>query len=430
MMRVRFSEESIKITSVTDFRESINDALGDFSGNNMRNLDKSGKVFKFIRDFSMNIMPSEDPNSYHLLETLINSFREFYNSKLQEEKEEKGFNILKEVMDETLVLFDIADIKQFIEDERKKFKLKEELPRVAPDVSSPIATMRISSLSLFKMSGSVKIQEQIKDIYVRRKYYEEKSEDYPAPVQPKKELVRYLLNARLPSAILICEDDFRQINQEPTSSTQQQEIKNYEDFYSHTIQGIIQNSPSNRLQVIIGYGCHYTPLDIDKTEHSCFVFDAADDFRQYFIIDALSKIENFPKIYYVKNRQFQYKTYFDRNTKLQHDNFSCPLFSVDQSFHVSQINNIHTLLKNGDLSFSAEKLEEIDWLKTPFGNVVKNSQSTVFIDFYCSIHKDQEEYLMEAAGDNTKNFALGEIIPEYLSRVHYNDSMYKLQIQT
>lgn len=198
-------------------------------------------------------------------------------------------------------------------------------------------------------------------------------------------------------------------------------------------------SGHNRIHILVRSGPHYTTLDIDKKNRSCFIVDAADDSRQYRLHEManFSKLVN--KVFYVKSPRIPGNTSGETiKGSLQKDSSSCSVFALEHSFLVAQNPDIHQWLESNSVADSKigdTMLYSVTWNQLP-PEMVKNSQSTTVIRHYMSCNPHTvTPVIMKLTGENTLGYGLdvtkkrfNQIIKEYCEK--YNESELEEKMKT
>ena len=119
------------------------------------------------------------------------------------------------------------------------------------------------------------------------------------------------------------------------------------DLYRKINQVIASDNSSNRrVQIVVRQAEHYTTLDIDKQRESCFVIDAAGDFKQYNLFDLVSHSPYVRVLYYVNTQEYSMDGISTKQAKMQHDAYSCSVFALDHSLQLAENEGIHGWLQD------------------------------------------------------------------------------------
>ncbi|KTC99228.1 hypothetical protein [Legionella feeleii] len=179
-------------------------------------------------------------------------------------------------------------------------------------------------------------------------------------------------------------------------------------------------SGSNRIQIIVKSGPHYTVLDIDKKNRSCLVIDAADDSRQ----NRFHQMPNFShlidKVIYVKSPDIPSGKVDPPTIKgsLQKDSCSCSIFALDHSFIVATFPpDLHERL-GSQAKQEGERLFSVTWNQLS-PEMVKNSQSTTVIKHYIEENPSSKEQILELTQNNTRNYGFEATKQEFLQIVNH-----------
>ncbi|KTD61162.1 YopJ family acetyltransferase [Legionella spiritensis] len=179
-------------------------------------------------------------------------------------------------------------------------------------------------------------------------------------------------------------------------------------------------SGHNRIQILVRSGPHYTTLDIDKKNRSCFIVDAVDDSSQYRLhqIPDFSKLVD--KVFYVKSPMIPSgKSDETMKGALQKDSSSCSVFALDHSFQVALNPEVHQWLESNAVPGSEQSttLYHVTWNQLP-PDMVKNAQSTTVIRHYMDSNPNVATQVMALTGDNKSGHGLVDTKETFKSVIH------------
>ncbi|WP_347252415.1 hypothetical protein [Legionella sp.] len=184
-------------------------------------------------------------------------------------------------------------------------------------------------------------------------------------------------------------------------------------------------SGSNRIQIIVKSGPHYTTLDIDKENRSCFIVDAADDSRQYRLHQLADYSDFIDKVTYVKSPTIPSGKIDSPTMKaaLQKDDCSCAIFASEHSSILAKEPDLHNWLGEKATQVG-DKLFYVTWDQLS-PEMVKNSQSTRVINHYIEQNLDQKGKILQLTNNNTSLHGFETTKQRFLQTVNQYCHSYK-----
>jgi hypothetical protein len=168
-----------------------------------------------------------------------------------------------------------------------------------------------------------------------------------------------------------------------------------------------------RAQVILKFQDHYVPIDIDIENKSCFVFDAARDFRRLRLHSINKYSEHINTMIDAHSPEFEMNGQ-KRDGKLQKSERGCWLYALYMSQQVSVLPNIHPNLI--DNSTIRNGIHCVEWIKLP-PQFVFMSESTVFFDYYKDKRKEKVDEIDHLTNNNQKGYGFNFVMAQYQNRL-------------
>lgn len=193
------------------------------------------------------------------------------------------------------------------------------------------------------------------------------------------------------------------------------------------IDTMIENSPQDRIQVIIASGSHYFTIDIDKKHKSCLILDAANDSKRRSIYQMPKHSKYITKaVYDASSSFFDFKAKKFRRNAPQRDDFSCPIFSLDQGYEAANVRKLHSQLENiaktsnskNRVALRSDEVAPtiIDWMKLP-PTLIKNAQTDTWLQRYMKANEQHKKILLSLTQNNKKGYALEQARKQFINMV-------------
>lgn len=187
------------------------------------------------------------------------------------------------------------------------------------------------------------------------------------------------------------------------------------------IDRLIEESLSKgleRLRIIVKTGVHYTPIDIDITTRSCFICDAAQDFRRSRLhqIAKYSKHVDADRVIDAQSPGFEFDGRINHDGKLQKSDQGCSIFSLYHSFELSKLDTLHEdIIKKSTLDVQTG-IRIIEWLYLP-PSIVKVGQSTNFIAYYKFVNPKHAKEIDALTNNNEKFYGYNQAVNYFRDKI-------------
>jgi hypothetical protein len=168
-----------------------------------------------------------------------------------------------------------------------------------------------------------------------------------------------------------------------------------------------------RAQVILKFQDHYVPIDIDIENKSCFVFDAARDFRRLRLHSLSKYSQHINTIIDAHSPEFEMHGQ-KRDGKLQKSERGCWLYALYMSEQVSILPTIHPQLI--DNAIMRNGIHCVEWIKLP-PQLIFMSESTVFFDYYKDKRKENVNEIDRLTNNNQKGYGFNFVMTQYQNRL-------------